>query len=451
MRTLELSPTIAGVLRHRRPPGQLRRSAASRSARSRSSTSAPRSIRWRRCWCRTTARSFPTSTASPRRSPGRPLKPGVTVLADETGRALGQVHPRRAGAGHLDLLRRPRPRGPAAPDRRRAHRPLAAPAFAGLPADPQQRALPGGEEEGTEDLTSSTRTHRARRSATYLAERDRGRATGAKSRSSPSWIATGVIVGGARRGARHGGRGAGAARHRAAAARCCCTTTRAAPARALGRRPHGRGAAARRRRRLRHRQQRRHASSTSWSRCRGAGRRRGSIRFDVVDDAGRARAGRGARWASTRTGRASGTWPPTSPTRTTTAACRCSRPAPASASRFAYLVPALAWARANGERTVVSTNTINLQEQLVGKDLPLLRDALRDRRPTTPTLRAAQGMAELSLPRPAAPGGRRASARCSSRTSSTSSTAIADWAGRTADGTLSDLPVDAQRRKCGTR
>ncbi len=45
---------------------------------------------------------------------------------------------------------------------------------------------------------------------------------------------------------------------------------------------------------------------------------------------------------------------------------------------FAYLVPALAWARANRERTVVSTNTINLQEQLVGKDLPLLRDALGD-------------------------------------------------------------------------
>ena len=45
---------------------------------------------------------------------------------------------------------------------------------------------------------------------------------------------------------------------------------------------------------------------------------------------------------------------------------------------FAYLVPALAWARANGERTVVSTNTINLQEQLVGKDLPLLRRALSE-------------------------------------------------------------------------
>jgi len=43
---------------------------------------------------------------------------------------------------------------------------------------------------------------------------------------------------------------------------------------------------------------------------------------------------------------------------------------------FAYLVPAILWALANDERTVVSTNTINLQEQLVGKDLPLLARAL---------------------------------------------------------------------------
>ena len=48
-----------------------RRTGASRSARSRCSTSAPRSIRWPPCWCRTTARSSPTSTASPRPSPGR--------------------------------------------------------------------------------------------------------------------------------------------------------------------------------------------------------------------------------------------------------------------------------------------------------------------------------------------------------------------------------------------
>ena len=42
---------------------------------------------------------------------------------------------------------------------------------------------------------------------------------------------------------------------------------------------------------------------------------------------------------------------------------------------LAYLVPALRWAAANGDRTVVSTNTINLQEQLVRKDLPFLADA----------------------------------------------------------------------------
>src|SRR6185295_4614922 len=45
-----------------------------------------------------------------------------------------------------------------------------------------------------------------------------------------------------------------------------------------------------------------------------------------------------------------------------------------------YLVPALRWAAANSERTVVSTNTINLQEQLVGKDLPFLVRALPDQK-----------------------------------------------------------------------
>ncbi len=43
---------------------------------------------------------------------------------------------------------------------------------------------------------------------------------------------------------------------------------------------------------------------------------------------------------------------------------------------MAYLLPAALWALRNGERTVISTNTINLQEQLVGKDLPLLSRAL---------------------------------------------------------------------------
>jgi ATP-dependent DNA helicase DinG len=43
-----------------------------------------------------------------------------------------------------------------------------------------------------------------------------------------------------------------------------------------------------------------------------------------------------------------------------------------------YLVPALRWAAANDERTIVSTATITLQEQLFSKDLPFLADALTD-------------------------------------------------------------------------
>ncbi|MBI5694711.1 MAG: helicase, partial [Nitrospirae bacterium] len=39
---------------------------------------------------------------------------------------------------------------------------------------------------------------------------------------------------------------------------------------------------------------------------------------------------------------------------------------------MAYLVPSLQWVLGNKERVVVSTNTINLQEQLIGKDIPFL-------------------------------------------------------------------------------
>jgi DNA polymerase-3 subunit epsilon/ATP-dependent DNA helicase DinG len=43
---------------------------------------------------------------------------------------------------------------------------------------------------------------------------------------------------------------------------------------------------------------------------------------------------------------------------------------------LAYLLPAVEYAVANGRRVVVSTNTINLQEQLYFKDIPLLRRAV---------------------------------------------------------------------------
>lgn len=43
----------------------------------------------------------------------------------------------------------------------------------------------------------------------------------------------------------------------------------------------------------------------------------------------------------------------------------------------AYLLPAILFAARNNVRVVVSTNTINLQEQLIGKDIPALLDVLR--------------------------------------------------------------------------
>jgi ATP-dependent DNA helicase DinG len=43
---------------------------------------------------------------------------------------------------------------------------------------------------------------------------------------------------------------------------------------------------------------------------------------------------------------------------------------------LAYLLPAARWATENRERTVISTNTINLQEQLISKDLPLVNRLL---------------------------------------------------------------------------
>jgi ATP-dependent DNA helicase DinG len=43
---------------------------------------------------------------------------------------------------------------------------------------------------------------------------------------------------------------------------------------------------------------------------------------------------------------------------------------------LAYLLPAIEWAVQNRQRVVVSTNTINLQEQLANKDLPELAEAL---------------------------------------------------------------------------
>jgi ATP-dependent DNA helicase DinG len=106
---------------------------------------------------------------------------------------------------------------------------------------------------------------------------------------------------------------------------------------------------------------------------------------------------------------------------------------------FAYLVPALAWARANQERTVVSTNTINLQEQLVGKDLPLLREALstQDYAPSFALLKGWRNYLCLSRLHQAV-GSQRTLLE---QDKLDELIALSEWAGHTSDGTLSDLPV----------
>ncbi|MBA3258419.1 MAG: helicase [Gemmatimonadales bacterium] len=106
---------------------------------------------------------------------------------------------------------------------------------------------------------------------------------------------------------------------------------------------------------------------------------------------------------------------------------------------FAYLVPALAWAKANGERTVISTNTINLQEQLVGKDLPLLRRALGDGdyQPTFALLKGWRNYLCLARMHQAVAAQR----TLLEQDKLDELIGIAEWSAHTADGTLSDLPV----------
>src|SRR4051812_24522653 len=104
---------------------------------------------------------------------------------------------------------------------------------------------------------------------------------------------------------------------------------------------------------------------------------------------------------------------------------------------LAYLLPALRWSAANNERTIVSTNTINLQEQLVGKDLPFLQKALTDQKVRFALLKGWRNYLCLN---------RLEQARATGLSLFEDGTeadldALTAWAERTADGSLSDLPI----------
>lgn len=102
-----------------------------------------------------------------------------------------------------------------------------------------------------------------------------------------------------------------------------------------------------------------------------------------------------------------------------------------------YLVPALRWAAESGERTVVSTNTITLQEQLTGKDLPFLETALTDQKVRFALLKGwrnylcLQRLEQARLQGPAL-----------FDEGATDELAMLEaWAERTTDGSLADLPT----------
>jgi ATP-dependent DNA helicase DinG len=102
-----------------------------------------------------------------------------------------------------------------------------------------------------------------------------------------------------------------------------------------------------------------------------------------------------------------------------------------------YLIPALRWAAANGERTVVSTNTINLQEQLVGKDLPFLARALSDQPVRFALLKGWRNYLCLMRLEQA----RSTGAALFEESLGNEIATLSAWAERTTDGSLSDLPA----------
>ena len=101
---------------------------------------------------------------------------------------------------------------------------------------------------------------------------------------------------------------------------------------------------------------------------------------------------------------------------------------------LAYLLPAARWARENGGRTVLSTNTINLQEQLAEKDLPLVRELVGDIRWALVKGRGNYVSIRRALLAADEQG------LLFEEDRSDEMGALLDWMGSTDDGSLSDLP-----------
>lgn len=107
---------------------------------------------------------------------------------------------------------------------------------------------------------------------------------------------------------------------------------------------------------------------------------------------------------------------------------------------LAYLLPAIEWSLQNRERVVISTHTINLQEQLINKDLPLLTQ----QNGLACTTALVKGRGNYLCRRKAA----QVEAQGAQLIEDDQQRELHDllaWAKRTKDGSLSDLAVRPRR------
>ncbi len=103
---------------------------------------------------------------------------------------------------------------------------------------------------------------------------------------------------------------------------------------------------------------------------------------------------------------------------------------------FAYLLPAIQRAVEKGERVVISTRTINLQEQLIAKDIPFLAEVL----PVKFTAELVKGRSNYIGLRRLQMASERQANLLSAPQSRDELWRIEDWVVHTQDGSLAELP-----------
>ncbi|MEA2734023.1 MAG: ATP-dependent helicase DinG [Humisphaera sp.] len=108
---------------------------------------------------------------------------------------------------------------------------------------------------------------------------------------------------------------------------------------------------------------------------------------------------------------------------------------------FAYLLPAIDFAVRNKKRVVISTHTISLQEQLIDKDIPLLRSVYPDEF----TAVLVKGRSNYLCQRRLEQARSRQNFLFDEQRQLDSLWTIEDWATHTTDGSLADLPAIPDR------